>query len=226
MMKLLVAEDNPKLLKSLIHIFEEAHYLVDGVSNGSEALEKAASQNYDGLVLDVMMPCMDGISLLQNLRKAGINTPALFLSARSETEDRIHGLDAGADDYLPKPFSSQELLARVRAMLRRRDHFSPDVQTILGLELDQGSMSVTYQGSRELLNRKEYNVLEMLCENRDVILSGQAILDKVWGTGQEGTIQSLAVHLSNLRQTLKKLGAPLKIRSIRGQGYRLEPSDD
>lgn len=183
-MKLLIAEDNPKLLKSLIHIFEEAHYLADGVDNGKEALEKAQSESYDGLVLDIMMPQLDGIGILRLLRIKGYNTPALFLSARSETEDRISGLDAGADDYLPKPFSAEELLARVRAMLRRRDHFSPDVQTFMGLELDQGSMRLSCQGRSVLLNRKEYNIMEMLCENSEVILTGQAILEK--SLGQNG----------------------------------------
>lgn len=225
-MKLLIAEDNPKLLKSLIHIFEEAHYLADGVDNGKEALEKAQSESYDGLVLDIMMPQLDGISVLRLLRIKGYNTPALFLSARSETEDRISGLDAGADDYLPKPFSAEEQLARVRAMLRRRDHFSPDIRTFQGLELDQGSMRLSCQGRSVLLNRKEYNIMEMLCENSEVILPGQAILEKVWGRTAEGSLQSLAVHLSNLRHALKEIEAPVRIRSIRGQGYRLEPADD
>ena len=119
-MRLLIAEDDPKLRKSLVHIFEHNHYAVDSVDNGMDALEYASTDGYDGLVLDIMMPGLDGVTVLQRLRALGITTPALFLTARTEVHQRIEGLDAGADDYLPKPFSTQELLARVRAMLRRR----------------------------------------------------------------------------------------------------------
>ena len=119
-MRILIAEDDPKLLKSLVHIFELNHYATDGVDNGVDAFDYASSGEYDGLVLDVMMPGMDGVTLLKKLRAKGITTPALFLTARTEIDQRIEGLDAGADDYLPKPFSTGELLARVRAMLRQR----------------------------------------------------------------------------------------------------------
>ena len=119
-MRILIAEDDPKLLKSLVHIFELNNYSVDGVDNGIDAFDFASSDEYDGLVLDIMMPGMDGVSLLKKLRTSGITTPALFLTARTEIDQRIEGLDAGADDYLPKPFSTGELLARVRAMARKR----------------------------------------------------------------------------------------------------------
>lgn len=126
-MKLLIAEDDPKLLKTLLHIFESNKFYVDGVSNGEEALAFALSEEYDGLVLDIMMPGIDGIQILKILRKEKVTTPALFLTARTEVSQRVEGLDAGADDYLPKPFSSSELLARVRAMLRRKDNYVPDL---------------------------------------------------------------------------------------------------
>ena len=126
-MRILIAEDDPKLLKSLVHIFELNHYSVDGVDNGVDAFDFASSDEYDGLVLDIMLPQMDGVTMLKKLRSNGIITPALFLTARSEIDQRIEGLDAGADDYLPKPFSTGELLARVRAMLRRKDNFTPDL---------------------------------------------------------------------------------------------------
>ena len=122
-MRILIAEDDPKLLKSLIRIFELNHYAVSGAENGTDAYELAVSGAFDGLVLDVMMPGMDGVTLIKRLRKEGYHMPALFLTAKTEIEDRIEGLDAGADDYLQKPFSTQELLARVRAMLRRKEHF-------------------------------------------------------------------------------------------------------
>ena len=126
-MRILIAEDDPKLLKSLVHIFELNHYAVDGLYNGADAFDYACSGEYDGLVLDIMMPGMDGVTLLKKLRSKGITTPALFLTAKTEIDQRIEGPDAGADDYLPKPFSTGELLARVRAMLRRKDNFTPDL---------------------------------------------------------------------------------------------------
>lgn len=134
-MRILVAEDDPKLLKSLVHIFKLNHYAVDGVNNGNDAFDFASSDEYDGLILDIMMPGMDGVTLLKELRSRGITTPALFLTARTEIDQRIEELDAGADDYLPKPFSTGELLARVRAMLRRKDHFTPDLLTFGALLL-------------------------------------------------------------------------------------------
>ena len=128
-MRILIVEDDPKLLKSLVHIFELNMYAVDGVDNGIDAFAYASSDEYDGLILDIMMPGMDGATLLKKLRANGITTPALFLTARTEIGKRIKGLDAGADDYLPKPFSTGELLARVRAILRRKDNFTPDMLT-------------------------------------------------------------------------------------------------
>ena len=125
-MRLLIAEDDIRLLKSLKHIFESNHYMVDAVSNGMDALVYAESEEYDGLIFDIMMPGMDGVEVLKRLRGEGVSTPALFLTAKTEIDQRVEGLDAGADDYLPKPFSTLELLARVRAMLRRRDNYVPD----------------------------------------------------------------------------------------------------
>ena len=138
-MRILIAEDDPKLLKSLVHIFEMNHYAVDGVDNGNDAFDFASSDEYDGLVLDIMMPGMDGVTLLKKLRANGITTPALFLTAKTETYQKIEGLDAGADDYLPKPFSTGELLARVRAMLRRKDNFTPDLLTFEKLTLNRST---------------------------------------------------------------------------------------
>lgn len=138
-MKLLVAEDDPKLLKSLVHILENGKFMVDGVDNGEDALQYAATGEYDGLVLDIMMPGKDGLEVLQELRRKGINTPTLFLTARTEISQRVEGLDAGADDYLPKPFSTAELLARIRAMLRRKDTYLPDLLSLKGGTLNRST---------------------------------------------------------------------------------------
>ena len=142
-MRLLVAEDDPKLLKSLLYLLESNRYLTDGVSNGNDALEYALSGEYDGLILDIMMPGMDGIEVLRELRRRGISTSALFLTAKTEVYQRVEGLDAGADDYLPKPFSTPELLARIRAMLRRKENYSPDLLPFEGLTLNRSTYELT-----------------------------------------------------------------------------------
>lgn len=131
-MRLLIAEDDPRLLKSLLHIFRANWYAADGVENGTDAYDYASGGEYDGLVLDIMMPGTDGLHVLSRLRAEGVKTPALFLTARAEVSQRVEGLDAGADDYLPKPFSTEELLARVRAMLRRRENFAPELLSFGG----------------------------------------------------------------------------------------------
>ena len=153
-MRILIAEDDPELLKSLVHIFEMNHYSVDGVDNGNDAFDFASSDEYDGLVLDIMMPGMDGVTLLKKLRANGITTPALFLTAKTETYQKIEGLDAGADDYLPKPFSTGELLARVRAMLRRKDNFTPDLLTFEKLTLNRSTYELVYDGKTQPLSGK------------------------------------------------------------------------
>jgi len=143
--------------KSLLHIFELNYYVVDGVDNGIDAFDLATSGEYDGLVLDIMMPGMDGVSLLSKLRAKGITTPALFLTARTEIDQRIEGLDAGADDYLPKPFFTGELLARVRAMLRRKDHFTPpDMLTFGALSLNRSTYELMCGGETQFLSGKEF----------------------------------------------------------------------
>ena len=144
-MKLLVAEDDPKLLKSLVHILESNKFSVDGVSNGTDALSHSQTGEYDGLILDIMMPGLDGLTVLQTLRKNGITTPTLFLTARTEVAQRVEGLDAGADDYLPKPFSTAELLARIRAMLRRKDTYLPDLLSLGCVTLNRSTYQLCCQ---------------------------------------------------------------------------------
>lgn len=161
-MRLLLAEDDPKLRKSLIHILETNQYVVDGVDNGTDALAHAESGEYDGLILDIMMPGADGIKVLKKLRQKGITTPALFLTARTEISQRVEGLDAGADDYLSKPFSSPELLARIRAMLRRKDNYVPDLLSWQGVELNRSTFELTYGGNSRALSGREFQIAEIL----------------------------------------------------------------
>ena len=221
-MRLLIAEDDPKLLKSLVHIFETNHYVVDGVSDGSLAFAHASSGEYDGLVLDIMMPGMDGVTLLKELRKSGITTPALFLTAKTETYQKIEGLDAGADDYLPKPFATGELLARVRAMLRRKDNFVPDLLRFAELTLNRSTYEISYNGAIQSLSGKEFQVMEMLMQQPGMIVTAEQLITHIWGWETDVDTSVVWVHISNIRKKLDALSAPVVIRFVRNAGYILE----
>ena len=221
-MRLLIAEDDPKLLKSLVHIFELNHYLVDGVDNGIDAFDFACSGEYDGLILDIMMPGMDGVTLLKKLRANGITTPALFLTARTEIDQRIEGLDAGADDYLPKPFSTGELLARVRAMLRRKDNFTPDMLTVGALSLNRSTYELVCGGKTQSLSGKEFQVMEMLMQNPNAIVTAEQLITHIWGWDASVDTSVVWVHISNIRKKLEGLCAPVAIKFVRNAGYMLE----
>ena len=221
-MRILIAEDDPKLLKSLVHIFELNHYAVDGVDNGIDAFDFASSDEYDGLVLDIMMPGMDGVTLLKKLRAKGITTPALFLTARTEIDQRIEGLDAGADDYLPKPFSTGELLARVRAMLRRKDNFTPDMLTFGSLSLNRSTYELICGGKTHALSGKEFQVMEMLIQNPNAIVTAEQLITHIWGWDTNVDTSVVWVHISNIRKKLEVLSAPVAIKFVRNAGYMLE----
>ena len=221
-MRLLIAEDDPKLLKSLVHIFETNHYVVDGVSDGSLAFDYASSGEYDGLVLDIMMPGIDGINLLKKLRKDGVTTPALFLTAKTETYQKIEGLDAGADDYLPKPFATGELLARVRAMLRRKDNFVPDLLRFGDLVLNRSTYEIAYNGMAQSLSGKEFQVMEILMQQPGMIVTAEQLITHIWGWETDVDTSVVWVHVSNIRKKLDILSAPVAIRFVRNAGYILE----
>ena len=217
-MRILVAEDDPRLLKSLVHILKINNYSADGVSNGNDAFDYARTGEYDGLVLDIMMPGCDGIRVLKKLRAQGITTPALFLSARTEISQRVEGLDAGADDYLPKPFSTAELLARLRAMLRRKENYTPDLLSFNGVTLNRSTYELSCQGETKNLSGKEFQVLEMMMRNPNLTITTNQFITHIWGWDTS----VVWVHISNLRKKFDALGAPVRIRFIRGAGYILE----
>ena len=221
-MRLLVAEDDPKLLKTLMHIFTSNKFSADGVTNGRDALTYAQSMEYDGLVLDIMMPGLDGIQVLQTLRQSGVTTPALFLTARTEVEQRVEGLDAGADDYLPKPFSTAELLARVRAMLRRKDTYLPDLLALGEVTLNRSTYQLCWQDKVQALSGKEFQILEMLMQAPGSIFTTERFITHLWGWDATVDTSVVWVHISNLRKKINALGAPLDIRFVRGAGYALE----
>ena len=221
-MRILIAEDDTRLLKTLVHIFEINNYSVDGVDNGVDAFDFASTGEYDGLVFDIMMPQMDGITLLKKLRAKGITTPALFLTARTEIDQRIEGLDAGADDYLPKPFSTGELLARVRAMLRRKDNFTPDMLTFGNLSLNRSTYELVYENKTQPLSGKEFQVMEMLMQNSNAIVTAEQLITHIWGWDTNVDTSVIWVHISNIRKKLDILDAPVGIKFVRNAGYALE----
>ena len=221
-MKLLLAEDESRLLKSLKHIFQRNQYVVDAVSTGTDALAYAETAEYDGLVLDIMLPGLDGLEVLRRIRSQGVSTPVLFLTARSEVYQRVEGLDAGADDYLAKPFSTAELLARVRAMLRRKDNYLPDLLRAGPLLLNRSAYTINCGPGTQSLSGRDFQIMEMLMERPSFIVTVDEIMAHVWGWDSDADVSVIWVHISNIRKKLARLGAPVSIRFVRSAGYVLE----
>ena len=221
-MKLLFAEDDRDLSAAVKTLLERSGYAVDAVFDGAEAVDYALAGEYDGVILDWMMPEKDGIEALREIRAKGVSTPCLMLTARDAVEDRVAGLDAGADDYLPKPFNGKELLARVRAMLRRRATYVPDVVAWEDLELDKGSCELRCGDRSVRLTGKMYQLAELFMENPKHLFSVQQLMDKVWGWESEAEINVVWVNISQLRKKMNDLGTAAEIRVHRGTGYSLE----
>lgn len=223
-MRILLAEDEIELSNALVAILKHSNYSVDAVYNGLDALDYGLSENYDGIILDIMMPKKNGLQVLEELRKKRIQTPILMLTAKSQIEDRIIGLDAGADDYLSKPFAMGELLARVRAMTRRKSEFIPSIVTIGNLSLNKESFEISSKTSSLRLSNKEYQMLEMLVNNQKRMISTEQFMEKIWGYDSEAEISVVWVYISYLRKKLESLEANVKIKAVRGVGYTLEES--
>lgn len=221
-MKLLYAEDERPLSEAVADILIYHKYIVDAVYNGQDAFDYALSSDYDGIILDIMMPKMDGIEVLSALRKNGCRTPILLLTAKTQVDDRIRGLDAGADDYLPKPFDMGELLARVRAMLRRREDFHPDLLSFGDLTLNIQSGTLSCGNTDFVLPKQEYRLMEQLMINHKIFLSTEELLTRAWGYDAETDINSVWLYISYLRKRLMAMGSTVEIVSKRNIGYRLE----
>ena len=221
-MKLLFAEDDPDLAAAVKTLLERNGYLVDAVDNGEDAVSYAEAESYDGMILDWMMPEKDGIQALQEIRGKGIQAPCMMLTARDAVEDRVKRLDAGADDYLPKPFDAAELLARVRAMLRRRESYVPDILQWEDLSLDKGSCELRCGPKSVRMIGKMYQLMELFMENPRILFSVQQLMDKVWGWDTETEINVVWVNISQLRKKLAELNSAAEIRVHRGTGYSLE----
>jgi DNA-binding response OmpR family regulator len=221
-MKLLFAEDDRDLSAALKTLLERSGYMVDAVYDGEDAVDYAAAENYDGIIMDWMMPKMDGVQALKKIRDSGISTPCMLLTARDAVEDRVAGLDAGADDYLSKPFNAQELLARIRAMLRRRADYTPDLLTFGDLTLDKQEMLLKKGDRIVKLNNKAYQLMEMLMEQPGRVFEVNQIMERVWGWNSDSDMNVVWVTIFNLRKTLKELGTSVTVKATRGVGYSLE----
>ena len=221
-MRLLIAEDELDLAEALAVFFEKNHFSTDVVHNGADAYEYGVSGEYDGIILDVMMPKMNGIQVLQRLRAEGIKTPIMMLTAKGQKEDRITGFDAGADDYLPKPFDPDELITRVRAMLRRSQSYQPSLLSYGDLTLDPGSGLLTCGGQSLRLGGREFQIMELFMRSPRQVFSAERIMERIWGWDNEAEINVVWVNISNLRKKLKSIGSRVSLRANRGLGYALE----
>ena len=221
-MRLLIAEDDNDIRKALIALLQKNNYTVDGTDNGLDAYMFASQGQYDGIILDIMMPGLDGLEVLSKLRSEKNAVPVLLLTAKSEVEDRVRGLDAGADDYLPKPFSVSELLARVRAMLRRREQYQAEILSYGDLSLNSASFELICNDQKLALSSREYQIMEMLMHAPTSIVTSNNLMEQIWGWDSDVSVNNIWVYISNLRKKLQQLDTSVSIRAVRGVGYCLE----
>lgn len=223
-MRLLFAEDEKSLSKAVGTILEKNNYSVDAVYDGKEALTYLSSGNYDGVILDIMMPKMDGITVLKNMRERGDRTSVLLLTAKSEVDDKVLGLDSGANDYLTKPFAAKELLARIRAMTRSQSVHTASQLHVGNITLDSATFTLYSQSGSFRLANKEYQMMELLMRNPGHILSAEQFMDRIWGYDSDTEINVVWVYISYLRKKLEALHADIQIKATRNVGYSLEES--
>ena len=221
-MRMLLAEDEMALSKALVTILERNNYSVDPVYDGQAALAYAESGNYDGMVLDIMMPKMDGITVLTKLRNQGNRVPILLLTAKSEIDDKVQGLDVGANDYLTKPFHVQELLERIRAMTRLQ-HAQTNTRLQVGnVTLDRATFELSTPTGNFRLANKEFQMLELLMSNPRSLISTERFMEKIWGYDSQAEVNVVWVYISYLRKKLSALQANVQIKATRNAGYSLE----
>lgn len=224
-MRLLLAEDERMLSDALVEVLTHNNYSVDAVYDGQDAIDYLLAGNYDAAILDIMMPKKDGITVLKELRAAGFATPVIMLTAKSQIEDRVEGLDSGADDYLTKPFAMAELLARVRAISRRQPELTGTDLKFRDLTLDRADYSLSGPDGEVRLANKEYQIMEMLMANSGQVISTERFMQRVWGYDSEAEINVVWVNISGLRKKIAALGAHVQIKAARGVGYILEATD-
>jgi DNA-binding response OmpR family regulator len=225
-MRILLAEDERALSYALVTILKHNNYSVDAVYNGQDAVDYLTTGLYDGAILDIMMPKKDGLTALKEVRAAGCNLPIMILTARSEIEDKVEGLDGGADDYLTKPFEAKELLARLRALLRRGGSSPDNLLSFGNLTLDRSTFLLAVGDNSVKLGHKEFQMMEMLMIKPGNVISAERFMEKIWGYDSSAEISVIWVYLSYLRKKLLALGADVQISVNRNVGYSLETIND
>lgn len=224
-MKLLLAEDEMELSKALVAILERNQYTVDPVYDGAEALEYLETAEYDGVILDIMMPRLDGITVLKRIRQSGNHVPVLMLTAKDEVDDKVLGLDSGANDYLTKPFATKELLARIRAMTREKTSSDDSVLRFGNISLNRATCELSSPYGSFRLANKEFQMMELLMLHPKHLVSTERFMDRIWGYDSEAEINVVWVYLSYLRKKLSALRADILIKSNRNLGYSLEEKE-
>ncbi len=224
-MRILIVEDEKALSRVLVKIFEKNYYSVDAVYNGQEALDYIATSNYDIVLMDVMMPVMDGITALKKIRADGNQIPVLLLTAKSEVDDKVMGLDSGANYYITKPFDTKELLAAVRAITRKEEQ--TDNRLHFGnITLDTSTYELASDTDSVKLTNKEFQMMEMFMSNPKILVSADTLMERIWGYDSDSEINVVWAYISYLRKKLKNLNANFTIKSSRNSGYSLELTDD
>lgn len=221
-MRLLLAEDERSLSRAITTLLEKNNYAVDAVADGEEALAYLESGNYDGLILDIMMSRVDGITVLKTLRARGDRIPVLILTAKSEVDDKVLGLDCGANDYLTKPFAVKELLARIRAMTRSREVQADSRLRVGNIALDSATYELSSPSGSFRLANKEYQVMELLMRHPGNLIPTERFMERIWGYDSDTEISVVWVYISYLRKKLAALGADIQIKAKRNAGYSLE----
>lgn len=225
-MKILIVDDEKQLVSALESILKQYKYSVDVAFDGEEGLDMALSGVYDAIVLDVMMPKMNGLAVLKELRSNKISTPVLMLSAKSETNDKVQGLNMGADDYLAKPFDTNELLARIKALLRRKAEFTGDILTYNDLMLDRDTFELIKDEHKITLGKKEFGILEVLMLSAGKVIDKEKLIEKIWGYDTNAEYNTIEVYISFIRRKIEALGSKTEIKAIRGLGYMLGDKND
>lgn len=221
-MRILIAEDETSTARALKLLLEQAKFSVDIAYNGNDAWDFISNTTYEVIILDIMMPGKNGLEVLSLIRGNHISTPVLMLTAKGEVEDKVLGLDSGADDYLPKPFSTAELIARVKALARRSENYSDSVRKIGNLELDSNRYEMRVGTKSATLTNKEYQLLELFILHPGFVFSTEHLMEKIWGFDTESEIDVVWTHIGFIRKKLRSLDANVEIKTIRGAGYSLE----
>lgn len=221
-MRILLVEDERELSNALVAILTRSNYSVDLVYDGEDALYYLETENYDAVILDIMIPKIDGIEVLKTIRKEGNKIPVIMLTAKSEIDDRVVGLDSGADDYLTKPFASKELLARLRALTRRGEQLTENIVKVGNISLNRSSFELFSDSGSFRLANKEYQMIEMLMVNQNQLIPTEKFMERIWGYDSEAEINVVWVHISFLRKKLQQLNANIQIKANRNMGYSLE----